>query len=701
MSSKSNSDVQTDLQVISAAGSWQPVSVQEQRVLGSGRAAKAVLVDAIDASGQTKQCVEKIFRPGLLTRTIYRSVYQSSFPYQTSSDAILACYYRRRVASKLLKAVVPDVRIAEPLYVRWSSQVSAYVLGAEFVAGRGIKPAPASPNRIRSLFGSPGNGPTDDNQPEEIEELLDVMQRVETMLGDAGLVGSGWQVCQQAIVSTANLLRTPDGYVVVDLESGIPAMLVAHYIKAGLKIRSLPLFDDIDPDGIREYLSSNESELKAALGDSVFQELQFESNELIKHSVAWKQSEVSIFRQGLPFIGRQFQNQYREKCVQHWHRTGVIDDETHLDYQRSSRLYTRSVYWLGLIPSSIGRGLQRLRGNRDFRSEVGEFLRSKSKRQSATGRYLSRKSIQFSDLGRIAEDREFTRLGPSYITNWVMSKLFPSSVHRWFSDPARRRYVLTRILLLVVSSRFQREFGKLQIQAAINDWQNSGRIDKDEQAQLMELCQSQAMDEYARCFGLHLSIKLISPLLLTAKVGGVAAFMATGNLTYLVPMAISPALRTVITLVRMIQNAGRGTAYGEALLIGLLPVVGTLAFPIQLYSSSPKLSIFLIRDAAARLSRLFPIYGGKDSRLKIAAIKAADLPIEMIEAVVKSTSAIRKRIYPSAVEGSQTAPSIHRLSRWDGLANEQLQLCRVERFGNSEASQADTASKAGERLRAA
>ncbi|GIS59401.1 MAG: hypothetical protein CM1200mP2_16260 [Planctomycetaceae bacterium] len=66
-----------DLGLLSADDSWEPCQVEPILTLGKGRAARAMLVRATDAEGNERLCVEKIFAPGLLTRLIYRCVFQS------------------------------------------------------------------------------------------------------------------------------------------------------------------------------------------------------------------------------------------------------------------------------------------------------------------------------------------------------------------------------------------------------------------------------------------------------------------------------------------------------------------------------------------------------------------------------------------------------------------------------------------------
>ena len=427
-----------DLKIELPDSAWQPAAVTPVRTLGSGRAAQAILVKATGVDGEERLCVEKVFNPGLLTRFIYRCCFQAAFPYQTSHHAILACYHRRRVASKLIKALVPDVRIAEPLYVRWDDQASAFVLAAEFIEGRGIRPAAARPDRIRSkIFASTAEPQI--QAVEEIDQLLDVMSRLETMLQQSGLVGSGWQVSKAAVVSTANLLKTETGYVVVDLESGIPAMLVAHYVLAGLKIRSLPLFDDVNPQGLEQFLTIHQQQLSASLGQHAFDELKADAEQLIEHSQAWKQSEVSVFRAGLPFFSSAFQTRYRKHCLDHWHRTGKTDSDTHHRFTNSKRLYSRLTYLAGLVPGPVGRFVQKLSGNRNFVARVRRLIFDSKHRKATTEKFCNRKSKQFESEGRVPTGRQFDSPGLSFQLNWILSKVAPAKVHRWLSDRECRK----------------------------------------------------------------------------------------------------------------------------------------------------------------------------------------------------------------------------------------------------------------------
>jgi len=686
-----------DLGLLSAEGDWTPSQIEPILTLGKGRAARAVLVRARDAAGNDRLCVEKVFAPGLLTRVIYRCAFQSPFAYQASADAILACFYRRRTAAALVQALIPEAAVAEPLYVRWDAESRAHVLASELIRGRGIRPAAANPRVVRETgrrwFGKSTISP--DRTPEEIEELLELMSRLETLFRECGLVGSGWQVSKAAIVATANLLRVDDGYVIVDLESGIPAMLVPYYLLAGLRIRSLPLFDDNDPRTLLNFIQTHRAVLLEQLGADRFQHLVTDADRLIEHSRLWKQAEIAAGRHGLPIVSRRFRDAYRLRRLDIWKQNNLVDESTDERLRASSRLLTRPIYWLGFIPTSVGRMLQRLHGHRAFRQRFKDALRDTRVRNEIVTAYCERKSTLWRKQGRVEPTRVFSKLSLRFISNWAFSKILPAAAHRWFSDRGHRRSSLLRILLLVVSGRFQREFGKYAIRAAIDDWDKAGRLQPGELPALQSEASSQNLDEYARCFGMHLSVKLIAPLLIPLKIGGVFAFALTGDLLCLLPIVISPACRTGITLWRMARNLGRGVHYGEALLVGLLPVIGNLAYPVQMYASHRRLATFLIRDNAARLGRWLPIYGGRDSRVEMAALKAANLPLEMLEVGLSLTTALR-RLFVRKPRPTMTAdqhPVILSASRWDRLVDSQLKL-----LAESEADHRSTSAKVDDLL---
>lgn len=240
-----------------------PATVHVIRELGKGRAATARLVDATFEDGTSVRCVEKVFNPGWLTRTIYRLSFFAPFAYQFNRSAITACFFRRRVAAEILRRSDVNVDVAAPLYVRFDPTAPGWVLAAEHVDGRGVRPV-----RRGEIHA-------------EIDQLVAVMRQARDVLVDAGLTGSGWQIDPRAMVSTANLLHRSGRYTIIDLESGIPAILVPKYLMLSARTGNLIPFDDL-----------NAETLKSTMPDDA------DVDALIHHAAHWKDSEPSPFRIG-------------------------------------------------------------------------------------------------------------------------------------------------------------------------------------------------------------------------------------------------------------------------------------------------------------------------------------------------------------------------------------------------------------------
>ena len=158
--------------LLPAENAWRPKRVESVLTLGKGRAARAMLVKATDQADDQHLCVEKVFCPGLLTRFIYRCAFQAPFGYQNSEDAILACFYRRRVADALVRVFVPETRVARPLYARWDAESAAYVLGSELIRGRGIRPGSVNSRTLRDLL--PWTSTSREDRTTEVESFFDV-----------------------------------------------------------------------------------------------------------------------------------------------------------------------------------------------------------------------------------------------------------------------------------------------------------------------------------------------------------------------------------------------------------------------------------------------------------------------------------------------------------------------------------------------
>ena len=93
-----------------------------------------------------------------------------------------------------------------------------------------------------------------------------------------------------------------------------------------------------------------------------------------------------------------------------------------------------------------------------------------------------------------------------------------------------------------------------------------------------------------------------------------------------------------------------------------------------MYSKHRDLSCFLLRDSAARLGRLLPIYGGRDSRLELFAIKLVNLVAEAMEVGLSITSPLRRLLARTGSTATAAPPPEATAGPWRRLTDEQLRL---------------------------
>lgn len=637
------------------------------RILGSGRAARAQLVDAQMPDGSIVRCVEKVFAPGRLTRWIYRAAFAAPFAYQTNRNAILASFYRRRVADAVMATSDIGVEVASPMYVRYCAESKAWVLAAEWIDGRGIRPLPAHRSRFREWLGKSKS----EEQTAEIDQLVACMKATEDRLSESGLTGSGWQVAPRAMVSTANLLRRNGRYTIVDLESGIPAVLVPKYIAAGLRCATAPPFDDLDPNRLRDWLAQNEELLTFRLGIDPAAQVVRDVEQLIQHTEKWKAAEIAPLRRPWRLLRPGGLNEYQFATVKNWRQTDIIDQRCESELKESSRK-GRAIWWALFIPSMVGLFVAKLIGRQQTRNNAKRWLSNPLYRRVVWHGHLDKSQRRWTDQGRIAEAAMMT--AGRYTIHRPLS-LLPSRIHRFLTDTNRRKHIATSCLLFLLSGRYQAWLGQTQIDRAIDRWVGAKRISADEGGSLRNDLSGNEIRVYSRGFGMHVALKFLAPILIPAKIGSVMAFVANGNAWFLVPLAATPILRVMVSIGNWIQSRGEHVRHREALAVSGLPFVGSIAFPLQMYASRPELATFLIRDAASRVGCKLPIYGGSDSRTELACIRAADFIIEALDVASGLTGATTTVAGPRLYKIEASSAARTRFGRWlDDRADERIKV---------------------------
>lgn len=619
----------------------QPRAVTDVRVLGCGRAAEAILVDATFECGKTVRCVEKRFSPGWLTRLIYRIGFQSPFAYKSNQNAILTCYYRRLVVSQILKGLDSTTKVAKPLYVRFDSSTRSWVLAAEWIRGRGIRPATANPDRplqwIRKKLRLQQH--QDTQTTSEVDELVEVMKQLESKLHQCGLGGTGWQVSPQAIVSTANLLRVDNHYVAIDLESGIPAVLVLRYLVDGIRRFQLPPFDDLDETVLARWYQLEREQLAERIGRQESSALDRNIEQLITHHQAWKQSELALFRSPLRWLKRSNRQSYRTECVRRWQQDKIIDQRVHNLVKARATAF--ALIWVaGLLPGRLGRLFSRLLGHQKYRQQLQTLLFNRQMRKRFIGVRLWRGWRELKKQGRVRLDS--TPRWLSYQVNFLFSRTLSVKAHQVLTDPRHRKQELWRGWLLLSSPHYQTRHANRMIHGMIRQWETSKRLLPTDAQRIRQAVSAREMRHYMRGFSSHLSLKVLSPLLAPLKIAGLVSFYETTNPIYLAPLFATSALRFSATLVNRWASRKDTTSHHVALSLSWLPFVGILSFPVQMYASNKETSQFLIRDFASRLGKKLPIYGGEDSRLEIGVIRATDWIFGLMKLMATPSSKIAR-----------------------------------------------------------
>lgn len=180
-----------------------------------------------------------------------------------------------------------------------------------------------------------------------------------------------------------------------------------------------------------------------------------------------------------------------------------------------------------------------------------------------------------------------------------------------------------------------REFAELYTHAKIDEWLALARITPAEADRLRDRIYSPAVTEYLKGFMLQLGL-IVFELPLINNVIVIVIALVLNELMVLLYFFLVPVLRTLYTLSRMWRNRHREISYGTALVIGAIPKAGTFAYPLQLFSTHPNLSRFLVRSQACAWVESVPLIGGHGSQLERIVIRITDWMLSIIHLVVQT-----------------------------------------------------------------
>ena len=175
------------------------------------------------------------------------------------------------------------------------------------------------------------------------------------------------------------------------------------------------------------------------------------------------------------------------------------------------------------------------------------------------------------------------------------------------------------VLRFLTSQRYRHALARRHVSRRIHAWEVRGQMDRRDADLLRSHLAREESTAYLSDFGVHLAIK---PFVKAVEYWLFPALFALGFVgegTVALAMLTGGALaRTLYTSGRLVQSwlHGRERPWA-ALAVGVLPVVGNFAYPLQIVWSSTEqeddLARFILYDGFARIGAHLPIWGGKDT----------------------------------------------------------------------------------------
>jgi hypothetical protein len=171
----------------------------------------------------------------------------------------------------------------------------------------------------------------------------------------------------------------------------------------------------------------------------------------------------------------------------------------------------------------------------------------------------------------------------------------------------------------LISQKYREAMVHRYLDGRIEIWSGRGQLSDAHAQVLREQIGSPDSSVYITDFGIHIAIKPAVKATQYWLLPALFAFGVLGGPTTAFLILTGGALgRSAYTAGRMIQSFAKGYERPWiALVVGVFPLIGNLAYPTQMVYSAggkdEKLARFMLDDAFSRLGRHFPIWGGEDT----------------------------------------------------------------------------------------
>ena len=223
-----------------------------------------------------KQTATKVYTPSKAIWILYWIAFQAEYPYSSNLAALIAAKYRRDVAGRLTlhrfhREVVAPIIDITPIGI-WFGLRSQLAIGDEVVR--------------------------DDESQRFLTEVAEFFD-------STGL--PVWQINPNNPTAYGNLIKTPEGYKIIDLESGVPSPTpISGSWRRTVEAGFVPMFDDIDFYKLREYIADKQNSLIASLGQKGVSGLRSDVDSLELATRLWKSGERRLWGRCFSWLYRRF-----------------------------------------------------------------------------------------------------------------------------------------------------------------------------------------------------------------------------------------------------------------------------------------------------------------------------------------------------------------------------------------------------------
>ena len=179
--------------------------------------------------------------------------------------------------------------------------------------------------------------------------------------------------------------------------------------------------------------------------------------------------------------------------------------------------------------------------------------------------------------------------------------------------------LIKKLAKFLISQRYRLKIAQDYISTRIIYWRERGQLQPQAAEDLFRRLSSENASAYLTDFGVHLGIKGLFKVIEILIIPILYSFGVINEILLILWFAMGgPVYRTIYTSGRIFQEARENRELPwVALIVGLIPTFGTLAYPCQMIYSATgkrsKLSQFIVYDFFTQLGAKIPGWGGEDT----------------------------------------------------------------------------------------